>query len=291
MKTKQSIIEPLPFRMLKRWYPKLEMIAPPLAYSLAFKLFFSPIRFKQPKREQPIVDQANKIKFTINSKEVQFYSWGATGNPVAVVVHGWSGRASQFFTIIESLRTLGYQVIGFDAPAHGQSDGKTTNIKEFYQALEIVQQQYGKIDVSIGHSFGGVALLYAASRGMELNNVITISSPTIGDDILKGFSKKINASEKTGNALRKLVYIKFNIKFEDITACQLIKSVHIGHLLILHDKNDMEVPFSNGVALHELAPTSTLILTQNLGHTRILRDKKTSKSIEAFISKIKLEAV
>ncbi len=278
--------EPFPLRALKWYYPKLELIAPALAYNLAYKLFFSPIRFKRPPRELETFTKAKKYKVKLANHPVQLYEWGAKGTPVAVVVHGWSGRATQLYAFVQPLVQLGYHVVGFDAPAHGASEGKQTNIKEFFEILNHIHVNIGKIAWGIGHSFGGVALLYAIHEGLPIQQVVMISSPTIGDDILAGFSKKINASPNTGKALRKLVLNRFNLDFETITACHLITKINLNNLLIIHDKNDEEVPYQNAIALHQRAPGSSLLLTQTLGHTRILRAPQVVEATLNFIKKI-----
>ncbi len=285
-KTKLNIKEPFSLKAIRWFYPKLEKFVPKVAHNIAWNLFFSPFRFNRPERELNAFETATRSTINIHSKEVTLYHWGTQGNPVAVVVHGWSGRATQFHKFIQPLVKKGFQVIGFDAPAHGLSEGKSTNIKEFYEVLTHIEKNMGEIKIGIGHSFGGVSLLYAIKEGLQLENVVMISSPTIGDDILSSFRKKINASKSTDTAMRKMVVQRFNLDFEEITACELIKNVAVKNHLIIHDKNDLEVPYTNAESLHSITKNSELLLTKGLGHTRILRDEKVVKSTLTFIEKI-----
>ncbi|MCF6360101.1 MAG: alpha/beta hydrolase [Cyclobacteriaceae bacterium] len=285
-KSTSKIKEPFLLRAIRWFYPKIEKIAPSTAHKIAWNLFFSPIRFNRPERENSVFESANQTSITVNSKEVVLFDWGTPGNPIAVVVHGWSGRATQFHKFIQPLMDKGFHVVGFDAPAHGLSEGKSTNIKEFFTVLTHIEKNMGPIKVGVGHSFGGVSLLYAIKEGLDLNTVIMISSPTIGEDIFTNFRKKINASHGTSTAIRNMVVEKFNLSFEDITACELTKVISIKNLFIIHDKNDLEVPYQNAEALHTINPLSELLLTNGLGHTRILRDKKVVDTTIQFIEKI-----
>ncbi len=285
-KTKTNIKEPFSLKAIRWSYPKLEKVVPRIAHNIAWNLFFSPFRFNRPERELEAFETATKSTITINSKEVALYTWGSQGNPIAVVVHGWSGRATQFHKFIKPLVQQGYQVIGFDAPAHGLSEGKNTNIQEFYEVLTHINEHVGIIQIGIGHSFGGVSLLYAIKEGLQLENVVMISSPTIGKDILSSFRKKINASINTDAAMRKMVVKRFNLDFEAITACVLIKGVTLKNHLIIHDKDDLEVPYNNAELLHNIKENSELMLTKGLGHTRILRDNNVVNSTLNFIEKI-----
>ncbi len=267
-----------------RWsYPKIEKIAPRVAHKIAWNLFFSPFRFKRPAREQEIFEQATITSITLNSKSVALFHWGKKSDPLVVVVHGWSGRATQFHAFIQPLLNQGYQVVGFDAPGHGQSEGKSTNIKEFYEVISHIKDNIGSIKIGIGHSFGGVSLLYSIKERLDLDTVIMISSPTIGEDILTNFREKINASIHTSYAIRKMVVQKFGLDFEEITACEIAKISPVKNLFIIHDKNDTEVPYNNAQALHKINAKAELLLTNGLGHTRILRDANVVDSALKFI--------
>ena len=283
MKQKAKIIDPFPFRALRWSYPKIEWLLPVVAHNIAWNLFFSPFRFKRPTREDNAFTSAKISSTIVNSKQVKIFEWGDEGNPIVVLVHGWSGRGTQFYKFIEQLIAEGYHVVSFDAPAHGLSEGKNTHMKEFYETLLHIEQNIGEIKVGIGHSFGGVSLLYSKKQGLKINTVIMISSPTIGEDILTSFRKKINASPQTSTALRKMVISKFDLDFEDITACELLKTITLKNHLIIHDKSDLEVPYSNAEALKKINPTASLILTNGLGHTRILRDNELVKQVLKFI--------
>jgi len=283
MKQKTKIIDPLPLRAIRWSYPKIEWALPILAHHIAWNLFFSPFRFKRPTREDNAFSSARISSIVVNNKQVKIFEWGNSGNPIAILVHGWSGRGTQFFKFIEQLVAAGYHVVSFDAPAHGLSEGKSTNIKEFYDTLVYIGKNIGPLDVGIGHSFGGVSLLYAKKEGLNINTIIMISSPTIGEDILTAFRKKINASPSTSTALRKMVISRFNVDFEEITACELLKTMPLKNHLIVHDKDDLEVPYQNAEYLKKVNPKASLMLTNGLGHTRILRDNEVVEQTLKFI--------
>ena len=146
-----------------------------------------------------------------------------------------------------------------------------------------LEQNIGHFELGIGHSFGGVSLLYAKKQGIKINSIIMISSPTIGEDILTAFRKKINASPDTSTALRKMVVSRFNLDFEEITACELLKTISLNNHFIIHDKDDLEVPYQNAEDLQKVNPKASLLLTNGLGHTRILRDSQVLEQTLKFI--------
>ena len=283
---------PQPLRFMRWMYPKLEQMLPGVAHKLSYKMFFSPVRFDRPEREKSIRTKATKFSLVISGKETAFYSWGDEANPLIVLVHGWMGRATQFHSLIEALVSNSYRVIAFDGPAHGESKGRSTDLRDFSAALQNINETYGPIKMAVGHSFGGVAVLYAIEKGLDLENAILISSPSIGDDIIKQFVSQMNGTSATGEAFKRSIKRKFGFEFNELSASHIIKRINLNSLLLVHDYKDNDVPISHAELLKELFPAAKTIFTTGLGHTRILRDQATVEKIVKYIGeevKSKLE--
>jgi hypothetical protein len=54
-------------------------------------------------------------------------------------------------------------------------------------------------------------------------------------------------------------------------------------LLVVHDRDDMEVPWSDGAAIVEAWPGARLVTTTGLGHNRILRDPAVVAEVAGFL--------
>lgn len=52
--------------------------------------------------------------------------------------------------------------------------------------------------------------------------------------------------------------------------------------LIIHDRQDKEVPYAEGASLAEAWPTAELITTDGLGHQRILREEAVIEAATRF---------
>jgi alpha/beta hydrolase family protein len=282
----QSLGNPLPLRIIHSVYPFLEKVIPVLAFKLAFNLFFTPIRYKTPDRELPVQQNANKFETRINGKRTQFYSWGDEQRPLIVLVHGWMGRASQFFKLIDALVAQNYHVVSFDGPAHGASSGRQTNLNEFAEAINYIANRFGPISIAMGHSFGGITILNAIKGGLKISNVVFIATPSIAGDIIKDFEKKINGSPATGLNFRKEILKRYGITFESLSASELIKSISIESLLLVHDANDRDVPISHAKQLEDLFPQAATIYTEGLGHTRILRNDQVIAQISDHVARV-----
>src|SRR5690349_19300293 len=128
--------DPWPLRIVRWWFPKLEKFAQPLATRLFVQLFFTPLHYGFQEKELEWVHKARLFSFPVNGRKVQAYAWGDESHPVVLFIHGWAGRATQFRKFFPVLLKAGFQVVAFDGPAHGKSEGKRTNILEFRAALE-----------------------------------------------------------------------------------------------------------------------------------------------------------
>ena len=280
MKRKRKDHTPLVLRFIRWWFPKAEKIAPGFAARYFRKIFFTPLRYKIPDKETPLMQSAVKFSVKLNgTQHIQGYQWGA-GAPV-LLLHGWAGRATQFRKIIPALTKAGYQAIAFDGPVHGQSEGRQTNILEFGDAIQQVYDLYRPVAM-IAHSFGGVAAIYACTQGLPLKKLVTIASPSIADEVINTYLRAINGSAPTGVAFRKYLLSRYGRTFEEFSSLHLVKHLKQPlQLLIVQDEDDKEVIPAHGTALKAAYPSAVLYQTNGLGHTRILRDENViARSIE-----------
>ncbi len=269
---------------LIRWgYPKVEAICPPLAYRFFATLFFTPLKYQATEKERKAETFGEKFSVTAAGKKIQCYRWGNSDKSV-VVVHGWAGRATQFRRFVKPFISAGYQVIGFDGPAHGQSEGKRTTIVEFEETLKKVYEKIGVPEAIIAHSFGGGAVLFAAKNGLPVKKIINIASPTIGDKIIDTYLKAIGGSEKTKAFFKKFIQQKYGKPFEEFTAAHIIKQIiQPVEVLLVHDEDDKEVSMEHPLELLRQYPSARLLKTKGLGHTRILKDDRVINEIVTFV--------
>ncbi|MEO1055057.1 MAG: alpha/beta hydrolase [Bacteroidota bacterium] len=272
---------PLAYRLIQWSFPKLEFFAQPLANRWSIKLFFTPMRFKTPDKELQAESSAEKYSVVVDNQRIQCYSWGS--GPVIIMVHGWSGRGTQFSSFIEPLVNKGYKVVTFDGPAHGQSVGKRTDIPEFGGTLLEVAKPYKDIRAVIAHSFGGLVSLYAMEKGLAARTLINIGSPAISDAIISDFLKRINGSPKVGHYFKNYIVKKFGRSFDEFSGLKLVKKVSDLKLLLVHDEKDYDVTIEHPYAMKGARPETDLFITSGLGHRKILRDKEVIDHCISFI--------
>jgi pimeloyl-ACP methyl ester carboxylesterase len=68
----------------------------------------------------------------------------------------------------------------------------------------------------------------------------------------------------------------------EIDMAQLATPLRI-ETLVVHDRQDREVPFTEAEAMHAALPASRLLATEGLGHGRILGDADVAQAVTSFL--------
>lgn len=275
---------PFTLRAIQWLYPKLERFVPALAYRLFVKIFFTPFNFDAPVKEKKAETFGRRFTFSVANKNIQGYRWGMEGK-IIFLIHGWAGRATQFRRFIKPLLAAGYQVVGFDGPAHGNSQGVSTNLLEFEECIKKIYQLVGEPEAIIAHSFGGPVALVSAMNGLPIKTLITIASPTIADDIVNSYAKIIGGSEKSVAYFKDEVIRRTGKPFYEFSSLHAIKRINNPiNLLLVYDENDKEISLEHPKALLDVFPPAKYIQTSGLGHNRILKDDQVINQIVTFIN-------
>ncbi len=261
----------------------ISFISPKLITLFAAKLFTTPIKHKIPKRELEM--DRNSIQKLILvpaiNKEVVLYQYGKSEKKI-LLVHGWSGRGTQLFKIADELLKAGYSTVSFDAPAHGKSPGKDTIMVDFIATILEIDRQFGPFEAAIGHSLGGMSVLNAIKKGLKVNHAVVIGSGDIVEDIMDDFVAKLGLKPTVSTLLRLHFEKKYGEKMNSYSAFLAAKETTIP-VLVIHDNNDPEVPVKAGIHIHEYLKNGELLLTDGLGHRKILGNPKVIERTVQFI--------
>ncbi len=279
---KKKVKLPIILKVMPALFPKIEWVSPWLANKITVMLFFKPLRYTPTAQEEKAAGISRKEQLTVSGKKIQVYSWGE-GKPV-LFTHGWSGRGTQFRKFVEPFNKNGYKVIAFDGPGHGKSEGVTTNISEFYEAIRAIQTKYGDFEAMVGHSFGGVASMYSLLHGVSSKKLVLIASPSIGEDIIDNFLKVVNGSPKRADFFKRYYKARFGINFNEITMYVMSEKIDPLPILIVHDEDDKEVHIHQADALKSKLEYPEFLRTKGLGHMRILKDKQVIEKCLSFVS-------
>ncbi len=262
----------------------ISFISPKLTVLYLAKLFTTPIKHKIPKRELHMDLASVQRLVTIPSlnKQVVVYEYGESEKKI-LLVHGWSGRGTQLVKIADELLKSGYSTVSFDAPAHGKSPGNNGIMTDFIAAILEIDKQYGPFDAAVGHSLGGMSILNAIKQGLQLKSAAIIGSGDIVQDIIEDFVAKLELNPKFANLLRLHFEKKHGEKMNDYSAYRAAKNTDIS-MLVVHDKDDPEVSVKAGIHIHQHLINGTLMLTERLGHRKILGHQDVINRVVTYIT-------
>jgi pimeloyl-ACP methyl ester carboxylesterase len=110
--------------------------------------------------EQEVLDWGNNTRIPFDGGELAVTTWGKSG-PAVLLMHGWGGARAQMTGFVDPLLFAGYRVVAYDQPAHGESDGKMTNLLEIAPSMDLIAGREGPFHAVISHSFGTLITSYA----------------------------------------------------------------------------------------------------------------------------------
>ena len=262
----------------------LQFFSTNLTAKFAAKLFTTPVSFPIPKREKIMFESAQKKTINVPSiaKDIQILSYGYSPKKV-LFVHGWAGRSTQLYMIADKLLEKGYMVISFDGPAHGNSSGKTTAMPEFLNTITEIDKQFGPFEAAIGHSFGAMCLLNAITESFSVKKLVTVGAADTISDIILNFTKNLRVKPYVARKMKTFFDKKWHRDIDLHSSSKVAQKIKTP-TLVVHDINDGDVAVSCAIKIRQNLQNGKLLITEGLGHTKILRNSKVASKIVNFIT-------
>lgn len=267
---------------LRFGFRALSLLSPRVASMLAARLFLkTPARRKTSDRDREVLAAARRFQVRSDGETLRAWKWGQ--GPVVLLVHGWGGSAGQLHPLVAPLRQAGFSVVAFDAPGHGTSTGDWLSLPSFASAIAHVAAVAGPLHAIVAHSFGGPASSLAIRSGIDVARAVQIGPPADALAWFHKFSRHLGLPEKVALAARHRVERRAGMDLGKLNA-QSVQPFMTRPLLVVHDRLDAEVPWSDGLAVATASPHAILRTTEGLGHRRILRDQKVVSEIVHFVA-------
>jgi pimeloyl-ACP methyl ester carboxylesterase len=255
------------------------------AAAKAFDLFCTP-QFRNLKELPAIFKEAEKLQFRFQEYTIVGYRWNKGAGRKTLIIHGFESSVINFDKFVAPLVKKGYEVLAFDAPAHGRSSGKRINAIIFRDFIKYVCRQYGPVQSFIGHSFGGLAICLAlAETGHDENfRVVLVAPATETKTALDHFFQFIKLDD--GEVRKEFEEIIAQLSGHPVAWFSIHRALKKikAKILWLHDKDDKITPLKDVLKIREENhPNIQFVITKGLGHRRIYRDAKVGKAIVNFI--------
>lgn len=192
------------------------------------------------------------------------------------------------------LTDAGFGVLRFDFTGLGESEGDfentnfSGNVEDLIEAADFLKKNFLAPTLLIGHSLGGAAAIFTASKIESIKAAVVINSPSHPSHVLHLLKDSQQEINKNGKAKVNLGGVDFTIKkqfLDDLENKSLIDVVsNFGKaLLILHSPQDPTVGIKNAEEIYKAArhPKSFISLD---GADHMLSNKKDSKYVGQVIA-------
>lgn len=253
----------------------------------AFELFCTPY-LKVKRKGDPL--HADKLNFTLElgsgKLRIHGHRWNHPAKHRILILHGFGSAAFKFEPYVAGLTRKGYEVLAFDAPAHGRSEGKRTNAVEYSEMIREVMKRYGPIHGFISHSFGGIALSLALedTGKHEHARVVFIAPATETTSAIDGAFRMLKVKDATvRQEFDRIIVEKSGKPAEWFSVRRAVKNIR-SSILWVHDEEDDITPFSDALKVKEEDhPHIQFLITKGLGHQKIYRDETVKKQVIDFL--------
>ena len=242
------------------------------------RMFLTPKRFPPKPWEKEAESHGRRVGFGNGLSAVR---WGESSRKI-LIMHGWESRATQLYSLVPGLLDQGFEVIGIDAPAHGRSKGGKANPMTFSRAIGEADKAFGPFYGAIGHSMGAAAISIAMESGVRFQRTVLVASPNRLYDMLVAFAGFIGLPKRAQILFVKEIEKEVGRPAEDLDVSRVFSELKPEALLI-HAKNDSEVPFACHDAILKACPGLQDYISESLGHRRIVRSPDISERISRFM--------
>lgn len=249
-----------------------------------YQAFFSPSQYEVKSTDQEVIDRGNNYRLPFAGGELAVTTWGSSG-PGVLLMHGWGGSRAQMTGFVDPLLSAGYRVIAYDQPAHGESNGKMTNVLEIAPTMSLIMQREGKCEAIIAHSFGTLITSHAL---VNLNfpppsKLVYFGSFNKLMDALPRFQVIAQVSDEIIEGIRAMIYENFEHKVLDTIVNEtMTQQIHIPALMF-HDTADNVTPVEDSRAIAKAWKNAQFIETDGLGHRGALQSKEIHEQIINFL--------
>lgn len=170
-------------------------------------------------------------------------------------------------------------------PAHGHSPGDDTDILQITKVIATLAESAGPFVAAIGHSFGGVCLANAVRAKLKVGRLVLFSTPSSLAGMIDTYCQVLGIWQPTKAGLLRAIE-------ERLASAHLEREFHLPLILersgvptlVIHDRNDQIVPLSEAEKLSRARADIELFVTEDLGHSRLIRDAQTIDKCISFIS-------
>ena len=262
------------------------MVSPRKAAEQAFRIFCTPYSKGVKQKEPPIFHKALRHELLFETHRTKGFQWkpDQPNGQKILIVHGFSSYSYKFEKYIQPLLKEGFEILAFDAPAHGLSEGKMLNALIYMRFLATIEQNFGPVHGFIAHSLGGLAsaLLAEQMSHAVARKLVLIAPATETSSAIRGFYTLFRIKAPVQAAFEELIFEMTGKTAAYFSTGRVVQLLQFP-VLWIHDQGDRICPYSDTVPIQAMQlPHVRFMITAGLGHNKIYRDKQVMTAILGF---------
>jgi esterase/lipase len=280
-----ALSKQLALKYVRTKFKFLSILSRRKAAEKAFELFCTP-QFRTTKALPSVFEKSERIEFLFEENIVRGYRWNHPSQKKALILHGFESSVVNFENYIEPLIKKGYEVLAFDAPAHGRSTGKTITVITYKNLVHHIWIHYGPIDSFITHSFGGLTLCLALEEipHSASTKIVLVAPAAETKTAIDNFFKLLKLNDGVRKEFDRLIEEQGGKPPEWYSVSRTAAKLK-GQVLFLQDKDDYMTPLSDVKSIMDKNyPNFHFVISEGLGHRRIYRDEQSIEKIMEFLS-------
>ncbi len=242
------------------------------------RYFLTPSR--RPRPDQAALPPGRRHRVPYGSGWLSVHEWGE--GPVVLLLHGWSGGAADFTATIGALSVAGFRVVAYDAPAHGDSGGRQTNLVDCMGAVLQVAGRVGPVWAVVGHSFGAQVGALAANHGLDIRRLGMIGPPADLRALTLARAARLGVPLRIVDRALERLARRLDVSWPDLLTARLVSTLDLP-LLVVHDRDDTHVPYAHGEQIAAAGRNARLLTTTGLGHHGVLLDDAVHVELMEFL--------
>ena len=251
----------------------------------ASRVFATPLRSSRRRALEASCEDARTGQVESGGQALATYTWGdPSTQPWVLFAHGWSSFGLRCRPWVAPLRQAGYAVVALDQPGHGRNPACQTNLPEWAAALSAVSRQHGPAAAVIAHSMGGAAAVLALRDGLRARRVVLLAPAADMRAAGARFGHMVGLRPSLVSRMWRGFERQIGVQVDSLAAHLHVPALAGIPALVVHDVEDLDVPWEEGERYARLWPGARLLSTCGLGHHRIAGEAHVIEAALRFLA-------
>lgn len=273
---------------MRAYYHATGRLAPRLAVAAFQRMMTGMPHGRLSERDRAFLATGRRLSVPCDGATLVGHEFGQ--GPTVMLVHGLMGSSANFHAMVPALVARGFRVVAVDFLNHGLSPrGASFSRQTIGQMRQVIASQ-GRLHALVSHSAGGYLTAMALRElpaGTTVERCIYIAPYPAMEVTLRTFMTYFHVPDRVLPALKDWVGEMTGVPCDEQTLVDCLprhRTPEPPATLFVHDADDRHIPLASSQDVVARLGGVPLVVTQGLGHFRVLKDPRVLERIAAFLA-------